>query len=384
MKIANTKRIREKIMMIQQSRQLLNTINAVVSTQIANSIIEPEALKILQEQAKNIKHDSISVERLTLLLYIDAMTDMLLPGYNNEVKDFYMRSIRDETIIYDVNEIKNNPYIKNISFSNQQFGDYELCNQSFAPYELSFYDAPNHIDKVHIDIPRIGCFAEKFKYPSIRQISQDSTWMSVTPNEIVTMQNAINNATGKVLTLGCGMGYFAYMASLKSDVESITIIELEQDVIDLFEKYILPQFENKDKITIIKSDAIEYMKNVSDNDYDYCFADIWIGIADIEPYFAIKEVCRHLKKTKIEYWIEESFAAILSSCIWGEILKAFSKSNNLDIPKPEFELPDRELRKKSYIHRLMKNIEISKPEDIDYYLFPKNIIKLINKTKICF
>ena len=74
--------------------------------------------------------------------------------------------------------------------------------------------------------------------------------MSVTPNEVYTVQPAIDNAKGKVLTLGCGMGYFAYMASLKEEVESITIIELEQDVIDLFENSILPQFENKDKIYI--------------------------------------------------------------------------------------------------------------------------------------
>lgn len=105
----------------------------------------------------------------------------------------------------------------------------------------------------------------------------------MSPNEVFTMEKPIKNAKGKVLTLGCGMGYFAYMASIKEDVESITIIELEQNVIDLFEKCILPQFENKDKIKIVKADAVEYLRNTEDGVYDYCFADIWIGIEDIAP-----------------------------------------------------------------------------------------------------
>lgn len=45
------------------------------------------------------------------------------------------------------------------------------------------------------------------------------------------------------------------MASLKADVESITIVEREQSVIDLFTSFILPQFKTKDKITVIKDDA---------------------------------------------------------------------------------------------------------------------------------
>jgi SAM-dependent methyltransferase len=208
--------------------------------------------------------------------------------------------------------------------------------------------------------------------------------MSVTPNEIYTMQPAIDNAKGKVLTLGCGMGYFAYMASLKNDVESVTIVEIEQDVIDLFEKNILPQFENKDKITVIKADAVEFMKNVRDGDYDYCFADIWMGIDNIEPYFAVKEVCRRFKKTKIDYWVEEAFAALFAISVWNDLIKTFGKLNNYEVTVPETELSDDRSRLENYIHRLLKNVEISKPDDIDYYLTPQNIIKLINKSKISF
>ena len=198
-------------------------------------------------------------------------------------------------------------------------------------------------------------------------------------------EKPIKNAKGKVLTLGCGMGYFAYMASIKEDVESITIIELEQNVIDLFEKCILPQFENKDKIKIVKADAVEYLRNTEDGVYDYCFADIWIGIEDIAPYFAVKEIGRNLRKTKIEYWIEDSFAILLSSSVWIEIMKAFSEANKMEIPPlDESKLASSDKRKENYIQRILSDVEISKPEHIDYYMKPQNIISLIDRTDIIF
>jgi AraC-like DNA-binding protein len=60
--------------------------------------------------------------------------------------------------------------------------------------------------------------------------------MSITPNEIVTMREPVARASGRVLTLGLGLGYYAYMVHLKEDVTDVTVVEREQAVIDLFEK----------------------------------------------------------------------------------------------------------------------------------------------------
>ena len=390
MKVANTKRINEKILQIENIRQSLLMLNGTMTNQIASTCIIPEALDAIKAEAVKIREHmdqnngkGYSVEQITMLLIVEAVATQLMPG-NAKIIDFYMNLIAPESKVFDSSEFKNNPYIKNISFKNQKIGDYELCNQSMAPYELMIYNTPQNNTPFFISIPRIGCFTDEFSYPSIRQTSIESNWMSVTPNEVYTVQNAINNAKGKVLTLGCGMGYFAYMASLKDEVESITVVELEQDVIDLFESHILPQFENKDKITVIKADAIEYMKNLDDGEYDYCFADIWIGVEDMNAYFSVKEASRHIRKTKIDYWIEESFAAYFLSYVWLELLKGVAKNNNIELPIMDSNLPEYELRRVNYIHRLMKNVEIIKPEDIDYYMNPRNIIKLIGKSKISF
>lgn len=68
---------------------------------------------------------------------------------------------------------------------------------------------------------------------------------------------------------------------------------------------------------------------------------------------------------------------ILTYNVWNEIIKSFSKINNLEVSNPNPDPSETDMRKEAFIHRLLKNVEISKPEDVDFYLTPKNIIKLI-------
>lgn len=308
-----------------------------------------------------------SVDRIMMLLMVEAMIGPYLEQ-QPEIMEFFMNWIAAESKVFDAKAFNENPYIKNIDFSNQTNGDYELRYHDLMPYELDIYNVPRRIEELCVDIPRVSCFPEKFKYPVIFQKSIKSTWMSVSPNEVFTMEKPIKNVKGKVLALGCGMGYFAYMASIKDDVESVTIIELEQSVIDLFETCILPQFDKKDKVTVIKADAVEYLTKMEDGEFDYCFADIWIGIEDIIPYFEVKEIGRKFRKTRIDYWIEDSFAILLASNVWIEIMKSFSEANNIPVPPMDDGLlTDLDRRKTGYIRKLMEKVEISKPEHIDYW-----------------
>lgn len=372
--------------MLMDLHMASSTVNTVLTNMINENSMIPsdidklraEAIK-LQSQMKNT-----SVDKIMMMLMVEGM---IAPYIGNDARmfDFFMNSLLNEGRVFDVSEIQDNPYVKDIDFKDRRSGDFEFRSHSFMPYELDIYDIPRKIIEYDVDIPRISCFTEKVEYPVIFQNSIKSTWMSVSPNEINTMKQPIRNAKGKVLTLGCGMGYFAYMASLKADVESITIVEREQSVIDLFTSFILPQFKTKDKITVIKDDAIEYMMNLEDGLYDYCFADIWIGVMDFEPYIETKEVCKRFRKMRMEYWIEDAFGILLSSHIYIEMLKAFS--NNMNVPlgnmnDNEFPIPENEKKLADYVARLVENVEIEKPEHIDYYLTPRNITSLLDRTEI--
>lgn len=153
--------------------------------------------------------------------------------------------------------------------------------------------------------------------------------MTISPSEIETIQPHIDACSGKVLTLGCGLGYFAYMASLKENVSEVTIIERSPEVIKLFTEHILPQFENKDKIHIIQADAIEYISKLEDGKFDYCFADIWDGPAQIEVYLQVKLLGNKFKKMKISYWIEDAIVQAL--CIGASEMMSLLMGANISL-----------------------------------------------------
>lgn len=199
----------------------------------------------------------------------------------------------------DNNKYENNLYYKNISFRNIKSNKWSFKYESYKPYEaFVFNDLRSINNKLY---PCIGYFKEEYKYPVVLENNRE--WMLITPNEIETMEKPINEATGNVLTYGLGLGYYAYMVSMKEDVKTVTIIEKDKEIIELFNKYILPQFKYKDKIKIINMDAFEYF--IKDIYYDFVFVDIWHDPSDgIDLYLKFKSLEK--KNIKYSYWIEDT------------------------------------------------------------------------------
>lgn len=221
---------------------------------------------------------------------------------NKEIMDYY---INDMIKLLDINKYKNNLYYKNIKLDNINNGKWKIEMKAYKPYESFVYNDLVKKEDGRI-IPQIGFFKEEYIYPCVLENNRE--WMLITPNEIETMNKPINNAFGNVLTYGLGLGYFQYMISLKENVEKITIIENNEEVINLFMKYILPQFEYKDKIEIICTDAYEYAnKKIK---YDYVFVDIWHDPSDgVDAYLKFKEI--EMENIKYDYWIEDTIKCYL-------------------------------------------------------------------------
>ena len=150
----------------------------------------------------------------------------------------------------------DNPYLKTIKFPDTATRHWKFTHYSYRPYE-AFICNDIDIDKNLREVPQIGFFRERFAYPAVEQDGRE--WMAVKPSEIETMRAPIEEATGRVVTFGLGLGYFAYMVSEKPDVTSLDIVERSEEAISLFERHILPQFPNKEKIRIIRSDAFWFL-----------------------------------------------------------------------------------------------------------------------------
>lgn len=243
------------------------------------------------------KKDIVVNDKEAIIMLLSSVLDL-----DNVLVDYYLKESLSEL---DINDYINDSYYNDIKLDKVSNNTFKIDYLEYLPYELFVYDDFIKLDDGRI-IPRIGYFKDKYIYPCVME--NNNIWMLITPNEINTMKKAINNSFGNVLTYGLGLGYFIYMISLKDEVQSITVIEKNRDVIDLFNNYILPKFKYKDKIKIICDDAYEYAKKKIF--YDYVFIDIYHDVSDgLDDYIYFKMLERD--DVKYDYWIEDTIKCYL-------------------------------------------------------------------------
>lgn len=247
-----------------------------------------------------------------------------------------------------------NEYSKLLEKVKFCYGKYSLKKVTYEPYQLFALDDIEIKDGK--EISKVGYFDKPFSYAAL--FEGKNLWMSLNPNEINTMASAIEKAKGRVLVLGLGMGYITYMISNKENISSITVIERNKENISLFEKYLLPLFPNKAKITIIEDDAINFVKHYFK--YDYIFADLWFDAEDgLEYYLKLSEI-ESKNNTKIDYWLETSLKQMKRRYLI-ELIKEQIEGSDETWYQSEQEISDR-IFKTLYFQT--KNIEIKSYDDI--------------------
>lgn len=200
---------------------------------------------------------------------------------------------------------RDDPYFRNIAIPSATDGEWELAWQEYRPCELFLRDDLILTDDLR-QVPALGYFGEPFRYPSVLQGGRE--WMSIKPSEIESSLPAIEAATGRVVTFGLGLGYFAYRAAAKESVTSVTVVERDPAVVRLFREQILPQIPFKGKISVIQCDAFDYLEHqMSSFPPDFVFMDIWHDIADgTDLYLRAKPYESRFPHTRFTYWIERS------------------------------------------------------------------------------
>lgn len=207
-------------------------------------------------------------------------------------------------------DFRENAYMRTIRFPEAKLGSWQMTQMRYAPYELFVRDDLMILPDGR-EIVQLGYFGEEFVYPAVLQDGRE--WMTITPNEIATMEQAIAQAHGHVCAMGLGLGYFAFMASGKESVSRVTVVERDARAIELFERYILPQFPEKEKIRIVRADAFEYVKaQMMADRVDFAFVDLWHDVADGAPmYLRMKALEACAPGTRFAYWIETSIRSFL-------------------------------------------------------------------------
>ena len=261
---------------------------------------------------------------------LEAYTAILAAAFDidsderDEDKIFEKEYLIPSVECLDPEEYLSSSYIKKISFPTIKRASWEMRTGFYAPYE-AFVCRNITVEKNLKELPHIGFFEERFEFPAVYENGRE--WMTVTPNEIETMKAPIAEARGRVITLGLGLGYFTHQVSEKENVTSVTVIERDKNIISLFKEFILPQFEHREKITIIEADAFDYLeKNDPEDKFDFMFADLWHDSSDgLGLYIKLKKLEKTQKREEKSslvrrYWIEMSILSRLRWLIYSEIV----------------------------------------------------------------
>ena len=143
-------------------------------------------------------------------------------------------------------------------------GDWEVSTFPVSKNAANMFNLRQMINFTHRDI-----VPGDYK----RLTWKGSTIMSNTPAEVNDHWEFFSKAKGHVLINGLGLGVCIIALLERPEVESITVIEISEDVI----KLVAPTFEKYPQVTIIHADAYEW-KPPKGMRYDYVWHDIWPAI----------------------------------------------------------------------------------------------------------
>ncbi len=285
--------------------------------------ITPQLVELIREGTDMTREEAL-VGILTELFGIEfdrSVEDRRL------IRDYLTPSVR----IMNPEKYTKNPYYVNIKIPNVKIGDWELKTESYKPYRAVIAgDIEMYPD--FREVPPLGFFEEEFFFPAV--LEGGNEWMTLTPVDLDTCKEAIEAASGRVVTFGLGLGYYAYMVSEKNEVESITVVEKSEDVIKLFTEYVLPQFGHPEKVKIVQADAFEYAEKIMPKEkFNLAFVDTWRDASDGAPMYERMKRLEHFSRdTKFLYWIENFLVSRCRAIRYGEICDALD-DGDIDAPK---------------------------------------------------
>ncbi len=232
------------------------------------------------------------------------------PFDGGEDETFFNQWLAPSVRALDPAPYRDDPYYRNIRFPNVRDGNWELRVDTYQPYRAFIYDDVR-VDENLRELLPFGYFTEAFDYPVVLQDGRE--WMLVTPNEVETIRPAVNASCGRCLTFGLGLGYYPYLASRKKNVAHVTVVERDPAAIRLFNQYILPQFEEREKVEVIEADAFDFLEHgMKPGDFDFVYGDIWHDAGDGIPlYLRMARYESRFPGTEFRYWIEDTMCSYL-------------------------------------------------------------------------
>lgn len=115
----------------------------------------------------------------------------------------------------------------------------------------------------------------QFDFPTRwhKLVYEGGTWMTDYPIEQIQIDHHLEAMHGDVLVGGLGLGYAAVKLCERDEIESVTVIELSQDVINLVAPHVAHP-----KLTVICADLDKWVVDqakLGERWFDFAFYDTW-------------------------------------------------------------------------------------------------------------
>ncbi|MCQ2787210.1 MAG: hypothetical protein MJ199_02285, partial [Bacilli bacterium] len=179
------------------------------------------------------------------------------------------------------------------------------------------------------------------------------------------------NLSKHVYVLGLGLAYFPYL--IASKVDKITIVERDENIINLFKKHIFPFFDQKEKYEIIKDDAIAYLTKI--NKSDSIFIDLWHNVSDgFMTYYLLNKKLKDY--SNVIYWINDSLLTAFRNIVINLINEELNLKDQIDYTKSDNEID----KITNNLHILLKEKKISSYLEIKELLSDSSLKELMLKV----
>lgn len=274
---------------------------------------------------------------------------------------------------YDSKRLTENPYYKAVKLESVSSETVRYEKATIKKRTLISMNFHKPLGKYLFHYHPIGYFETDINLPVLME--GDKVWMSPAISEIESMGEGIEKGHGKCMTMGLGIGVLPYLWLQKDEVESVTVVEFNKDVIDLFEKYIRPQFKTHKKLQIIHGDAFDYFNEEFLNQFNYVYVDFWESSEDGLRFYT-KLMEKNIDLPHVDYWIEDSMLYDVKHIIAPYLYAVYQGKGVIDFIS-SMDGDNKELAKKVNKYFKTRNDVIRTEDELLSIIHSKDVLRKI-------
>ena len=282
-------------------------------------------------------------------------------------------NVPHEGLKYDLKMLTKNPYYQDIKLDNVNYKTVRYEKVTIKKRTLMSMNFHQPMGKYLFHYHPIGYFETDIDLPVLKE--GEKVWMSPAISEIESMREGIEKGHGKCLTMGLGIGVLPYLWLLKDEVESVTVVEFNQDVINLFEKYIRPQFKIPKKLEIIHNNTFDYYNEEFLKKFDYVYVDFWESTEDGLAFYT-KLMEKKVNFPHMDYWVENSILNDVKYIVTPYLYTVY-KGNSIVDYISSFNEDSRELTIKANRYFKTRNDVIRTEDELLSIIHGKHVLRKI-------